>query len=81
MTSTHAMTHKTRREFLMATAGVGVCSVAGLGQATSPNDKLNTAGDVLLVVDSRPEATVILPRDPTPAEQRGARELRGISRR
>ena len=31
----------TRREFLIATAGVGVCSVTGLGQARSPNEKLN----------------------------------------
>ncbi len=35
------MTKNTRREFLIATAGVGVCSVTGLGQARSPNDKLN----------------------------------------
>lgn len=37
------MTKSTRREFLIATAGVGVCSVAGvgLGQSRSPNEKLN----------------------------------------
>jgi len=37
------MSKNTRREFLIATAGVGVCSVAGvgLGQSRSPNEKLN----------------------------------------
>src|SRR5687768_8641001 len=34
-------TRSTRREFLITTAGVGVFSVAGLGQTLSPNDKLN----------------------------------------
>ena len=78
MTSRDAMTPNTRRQFLIATAGVGVCSVTrlGLGQATSPDDKLNIVGDVTLVGDGRPGTTIVLPRDPTPAEQRGARELR-----
>jgi hypothetical protein len=37
------MTKHTRREFLIATAGVGVCAVTGtgLGQTKSPNEKLN----------------------------------------
>ncbi len=35
------MTKNTRREFLIATAGVGVWSVTGLAQARSPNEKLN----------------------------------------
>src|SRR5688572_14859581 len=34
-------TRNTRREFLIATVGVGVCSVTGLGQSRSPSDKLN----------------------------------------
>ena len=35
------MTKNTRREFLVATAGVWVGSAAGLGQEKSPNAKLN----------------------------------------
>jgi hypothetical protein len=35
------MTGNTRREFLVATAGVWVGSAAGLGQERSPNAKLN----------------------------------------
>src|SRR5688572_18438519 len=35
------MTQNTRREFLVATAGVCVASAAGLGQERSPNAKLN----------------------------------------
>src|SRR5687767_1821955 len=34
-------TRNTRREFLIATAGIGVCSVTGLAHARSANDKLN----------------------------------------
>lgn len=36
-----AMTRNTRREFLIATAGVGVWSVSGFGQGRSPNERLN----------------------------------------
>src|SRR5688500_915261 len=35
------MTTHSRREFLIATAGVGVCAVTGLAQTESPNDRLN----------------------------------------
>src|SRR5262245_47093171 len=35
------MIKNTRREFLIATAGVGVWSAASPGQARSPNEKLN----------------------------------------
>jgi predicted dehydrogenase len=35
------MTKNTRRDFLLATAGVWVGSAAGLGQERSPNAKLN----------------------------------------
>lgn len=34
------------------------------------------AGEVILVRDGRPETTIVLPGDPTPAEERGGRELR-----
>jgi len=36
-----AMTKNTRREFLVATAGVGVWSVAGLAHARFASEKLN----------------------------------------